>query len=156
MFELALLPYFQRLSKKEPFNHQMQSNNIHGSAYDLRIRAPSYNGDSSKFLKSQQAQIKRKISAEKPNQPYTSVPQVFRSNLPQQSERVPLNYPPAVQKQMLELPNEEKTRRAMSSEKIFVNMLHQQPKKQERSPAKQLNKTSEFKSQILSGTLTFK
>lgn len=48
MFELALLPYFQRISKKEPYN----SNNIHGSAHDLRVRAPSYNGESSKVPKS--------------------------------------------------------------------------------------------------------
>lgn len=58
MFQLALLPYFQRIAKKEPYNQ----NNIHGSAYDLRVRAPSYNGDSQKFLKSDQAQNKRKIS----------------------------------------------------------------------------------------------
>lgn len=56
---------------------------IHGSANDLRLRSPSYSGDnSSKFLKSEQIQHKRKISIEKtPSEQYTS-PFIVKPNIP--------------------------------------------------------------------------
>ena len=54
VFELANLPYFKRISKKETAYNQLHVNTgVHGSAYDLRMRSPSYSGDNSaKFLKS--------------------------------------------------------------------------------------------------------
>jgi len=52
IFELANLPYFKRILKKEPIYNQYHTPGVHGSSYDLRLRSPSYNGDNSKFLKS--------------------------------------------------------------------------------------------------------
>jgi hypothetical protein len=55
------------------------------------------------------------------------------------------------------MPSEEKTRRAMSSEKAFGNMMYPEPRRQEKSPLKpQTNKSLDFKYQILVGNLTFK
>lgn len=44
----------------------------------------------------------------------------------------------------------------MSSEKVFVNMMYQDPRKQEKSPAKPFTKVTESRGLILSGNLTFK
>lgn len=64
MPELANLPYFKRILKRESNNYPPHLNpNIHGSAYDLRMRSPSFSGgDSSKHLRSEQPAMKRKIS----------------------------------------------------------------------------------------------
>ena len=85
--ELANLPYFKRLMKKEPIYNTLQINpGIHGSAYDLRMRSPSYNGNdnNSKVLKSEQINHKRKISVEKSNDQFTSpfLLQTANNNIP--------------------------------------------------------------------------
>ena len=55
------------------------------------------------------------------------------------------------------MPSEEKTRRAISSEKAFVNIVYQDSKRQEKSPLKPQNyKSVDFNYKILTGNLTFK
>lgn len=92
---------------------------IHGSAMDLRMRSPSYNGnDHNKFLKSEQVPIKRKISIEKTagqSEQYTT-PFVMKPNLPPTNhDKGPGYHMPS--KNALDVPHDElaKDRRAMSS-----------------------------------------
>jgi hypothetical protein len=111
VFELANLPYFKRLLKKEPMYNALQANqNIHGSAYDLRMRSPSYNGNENKYLKSEQVAVKRKISIEKTatTDQYTS-PFVVRPNMPPPSpyDKSPTQYPsPHIGKNALDVPRD--------------------------------------------------
>jgi len=64
--ELANLPYFRRIQGKDPFKLALPLNTAsYGSAFDLRLRSPSYADP--KMLKSEQAVMRRKISADKPS-----------------------------------------------------------------------------------------
>ena len=61
-----MIDKIKKLFKKEQINIPHLNPGVHGSAYDLRMRSPSYNGtESNKFLKSEQIQVKRKVSIEK-------------------------------------------------------------------------------------------
>lgn len=108
MFELVNLPYFRRLQGKEQLKLPLQINaGIHGSAFDLRLRSPSY--VDSKMLKSDQPNAKRKISVDKPmfappmikNQSDNHKPTTF----------VPLPLPQQAHKNFLEVNNEDTNRR---------------------------------------------
>lgn len=83
--ELANLSYFKRIMRKEPLYGNLQpAPGIHGSAYDLRMRSPSYNGNeagSNKYLKSEQ--IPKRIEKTNSNQ-YTA-PFSLQNNIPPSS-----------------------------------------------------------------------
>ena len=77
--ELSNMPYFKRLLKREPIYNTLHLNTnpgIHGSAYDLRMRSPSYNaGDgNNKIMKSEQVAHKRKVSVEKSSEEHCTSP----------------------------------------------------------------------------------
>ena len=112
------LPYFKRILKKEPVLNSLQINpGIHGSAYDLRMRSPSYNNsdrDSSKYIRSEQMNVKRKISIDKMekknSEQYTS-PFVMKPNIPPSAPNAPpsaptqsYQTPPIAMHNALELP----------------------------------------------------
>ena len=157
------MPYFKKIFKKDPASYALQANHgIHGSAYDLRMRSPSYNGtennSSNKYLKSEQIAQKRKISVEKSSSDQYTSPFILRPNMPptpydKNPPQANYNAPP---KNTLELPKDElsKDRRAMSSEK-FYNMHHKEEHKHDYQVPEH-KKSYEDKAEILSGELSFK
>jgi serine/threonine protein kinase len=119
--ELAQTPYFRRLLGKEHLNLPLQSHpGIHGSAFELRVRSPSYNGESSKFLKSEQIPAKRKVSVEKPMNNPPQSPPILKVNLPAYEKAIN-NFVPFshTSKNLLEPPaaegNQHRDRRAVST-----------------------------------------
>ena len=81
--ELASMPYFRRiLGIEKPKIPLQMSPGIHGSALNLRLRSPSY--AEGKMLRSEQPDIPRKISVDKPVTTY--IPQLVHK---QQSEQPP-------------------------------------------------------------------
>lgn len=125
--ELAQTPYFRRLLGKEHLTLPLQNHAaIHGSAFELRVRSPSYNGEASKFLKSEQIPAKRKVSVEKPiNNPPQSPP-ILKVNLPAYEKAIN-NFVPFshTSKNLLEPPpegNQHRDRRAVSTERQMFMM----------------------------------
>lgn len=78
------MAYFKRILKKDPiYNNPHLNPAIYGSALDLRMRSPSYSGtDSNKYLKSEQATVKRKISIEKMSSDQYNSPFMIKANIP--------------------------------------------------------------------------
>lgn len=72
MHELANTAYFRRILNKDQNTMSLPLNPIihgnYGSALELRLRSPSYNGE--KMLRSEQQEFKRKVSIEKPITPF--------------------------------------------------------------------------------------
>lgn len=64
MIELTGLPYFRRLMGRDQHRFLQTPLHFNGNS-DIRIRSPSYNADSTKLLRKDQAPFKRKNSVEK-------------------------------------------------------------------------------------------
>ena len=94
---------------------------------ELRLRSPSYSGDNSKFLKSEQIQLKRKISVERPptnpfNPPQQQILKI--NNIPYDKQMGNYTNMPQTSKQLLDLPedNSMRDRRAVSTEKQLISV----------------------------------